>query len=167
MPMDMLSVNGFWKRGKRTQGARLCLSALNQARQPIFYTKWEVPDSLEGRFDCASLHMALLLRHLKGRLAQVVFDVFFSYTELTLREVGVSDLRVGKQIKKCAQFFYGSMKSYHDALENEIGLEESLLRNLYGGNTVNNVHDVADYVRKCDYLLEKQDFENAASIQWL
>ncbi|MBS0272227.1 MAG: ubiquinol-cytochrome C chaperone [Proteobacteria bacterium] len=162
----MPSVNGFWKRSKQVQGERLCFSALNQARQPIFYTNWEVPDSLEGRFDCASLHVALLLRHLKGSLAQVVFDIFFAYTELTLREVGVGDLSVGKQIKKCAQFFYGSMKSYHDALENKTGLEESLIRNLYGGNTVSLVHEVADHIRKCDQLLAQQNLENATLIKW-
>lgn len=166
MPGVRASVNGFWRRRQQAQGEKLCVCALSQARDPVFYTNWGVPDTLEGRFDCASLHIALLLRHIKGPLAQALFNAFFSYTELTLREVGVGDLRVGKQVKNCAKFFYGAMKSYHDALENKASLEDALLRNLYGEESPSFVYNVVDYVRECDSLLEKQDFENVMSIQW-
>ena len=98
MPRLLSAVNGFWTKHR---GKDLCFSALTQARLPIFYKSWGIPDTLEGRFDCASLHMILLLRHLKGPLAQAAFNAFFTYTDLTLREEGVSDLRVGKQVKKC------------------------------------------------------------------
>ena len=111
MPLLASHVNGFWKRELRAQAEKLCTAALNQARTPHFYEVWGVPDTLTGRFDLASLHVALVLRFLKGELAQKVFDSFFSYTEMTLREVGVSDLRVGKQVKS-ARPFYGAMKVY-------------------------------------------------------
>lgn len=166
MPLVGLHVNGFWKRNFRTQGERLCLSALSQARAPFFYEKWGVSDSLEGRFDCASLHVVLLLRHLRGPLAQAVFDRFFSYTELTLREMGVSDLKVGKQVKKCATFFYGALKVYEDALEGKENLEEALTRNLYGNAPSPYVNEVAAYVRVCDQYLRGINPERSEDFVW-
>ncbi len=166
MPMVTFSVNGLWKRNRRVRAEHLCLSVLSQARQPVFYERWGVPDTLEGRFDCACLHMILLLRHLKGSLAQAVFDIFFSYTELTLREEGVSDLRVGKQVRKCATFFYGALKAYSDALENDTGLEEALLRNLYSSDFSPSLQCLKEYVKCCDHLLKGQDFEKMISLPW-
>lgn len=164
MPLLTSSVNGFWKRVPPSWGEDLCISTINQARNPCFYEKWEVPDTLEGRFDCAVLHMCLLLRHLKGPLAQAVFDAFFSYTELTLREVGVSDLKVGKQIKNCAKFFYGALKAYEDGLEGHASLEEALVRNLYGDSNSLWANEVARYVRGADESLKQQG--NLRTLTW-
>jgi len=155
----MRSVNGFWKRDYRSKGEILCLMALNQARNPYFYENLDVPDTLEGRFDCAVLHMCLFLRHLKGSLAQAIFDSFFAYTELTLREIGVGDLSVGRQVKKCAQFFYGALQSYDEGLDDKASLQEALRRNLYGSTCPLKVKELTDYVRKCDQILRKYDFE--------
>lgn len=144
----------------------MCIAALTQARNPIFYKTWGVPYTLEGRFDCACLHLSLLLRHLKKPLSQSVFDAFFSYTEMTLREVGVSDLRVGKQVQKCAKFFYGAMKAYHEALEGKENLSDALKRNLYGGKGPESFSSLIDYVLKCDQQLKSQiPIENKV-IQW-
>ena len=37
-----------------------------QSRQPRFYADWAVPDTVTGRFDMVSLHMALLFRRLRA-----------------------------------------------------------------------------------------------------
>lgn len=166
MPFVVSAVNGFWKRSAKSQGKRLCFSALHQARLPIFYESWGVPDTLEGRFDCASLHVVLLLKHLKGSLAQNTFDAFFKYTDLTLREEGVSDLGVGRQVKKCAKFFYGTLKSYHEGLDGKANLEKALSRNLYGGNFPSSLPKIADYIRACDALLANHDFNKDHPIPW-
>lgn len=166
MPLVAAAVNGFWKRDFKIQGERLSLSALEQARSPLFYARWEVPDTLEGRFDCASLHIALLLIHVKGPLAQSIFNAFFSYTDLTLREVGISDLSVGKQVKTCAKFFYGALKGYKDALENKKNLEEVLKRNLYGDTTPPYIEEVASYVRICHQSLQRQAVETSKRAEW-
>jgi cytochrome b pre-mRNA-processing protein 3 len=168
MPLLMPSVNGFRKRVLRSQAEALCLSALHQARTPSFYEKWEVPDTLEGRFDCASLHMCILLHHLHGPLAQAVFDAFFSYTELTLREMGVGDLSVGKQVKKCARFFYGALKAYTDGLKGTTSLEEALTRNLYGNRPSPWITEVSTYVRTCDQALQEEEIQKmgAPALTW-
>ena len=159
MPLLTTYVNGFWKKAYRLQGEDLCFSALRQARTPYFYEQWGVPDTLEGRFDCSVLHLSVLLRHVKGSLAQAVFNAFFSYTDLTLREIGVSDMRIGKQVKTCAKFFYGALKAYDDGLEGKANLEEALIRNLYGNTCSLWAKEVALYVRACDLSLKGQDFQ--------
>ncbi len=165
MPFVMLPVNGFRKK-HQSQGERLCLSALTQARSITFYEKWGIADTLEGRFDCASLHLILLLRYVKGPLAQTLFDAFFSYTDLTLREIGVSDLSVGKQVKKCASFFYGALKAYNVALDQQKGLEEAISRNLYGRFYPPSLKEITSYVIACDHLLRTQDLEKTISPEW-
>jgi cytochrome b pre-mRNA-processing protein 3 len=157
MPLLKTSVNGFWKSSHRLRGETLCLSVMQHARNPYFYENWGVPDTLEGRFDCAVLHLYLLLRHVRGSLAQAVFNAFFAYTELTLREEGVSDLRVGKQVKKCAKFFYGAAKAYEQALKGHGSLEDALERNLYGGLHASGTAEIAAYVRHCDQVFKTQD----------
>lgn len=166
MPLLASAVNGFWKKRKPSQGKILCFSALAQARKPIFYESWGIPDTLEGRFDCACLHLVLLLKHLKKPLSQQVFDTFFSYTEMTLREVGVSDLRVGKQVKKCAKFFYGAMESYENAIKGKGNLKDALTRNLFGGKSPQEFTPLIKYVKECDLILSDQDLEKADPIQW-
>lgn len=166
MPLRRLSVNDFWKGRSQVRAENLCLSVFYQARSILFYEKWNVPDTLEGRFDCACLHLALLLKHLKGPLAQKVFDFFFSYMELTLREEGVSDLRVGKQVKKCAKFFFGASKAYSEALSFQASLEEALVRNLYGGKNPGTLEGLIAYVQKCDRLLASHNFEKDQVLSW-
>lgn len=168
MPLLMPSVNGFWKRSLRSRGEDICISIITQARNPYFYEKWEIPDTIEGRFDCAVLHMCLLLRHLKGPLGQAVFDAFFSYTELTLREVGVSDLKVGKQVKNCAKFFYGALKAYEDGLDGREDLAQAITRNLYGNSTSLWAKEIAEYVKQCDEILKTEDFKEGSvkSVKW-
>lgn len=166
MPLLASAVNGLWKKRHSCLAEALCLSAIEQARNPKFYKEWGVPDTLAGRFDCACLHMILLLRNIKKPLSQKVFDSFFSYTELTLREEGVSDLRVGKQVKKCAKFFYGAMKAYDEALKKSVKLEAALARNLFGGNPPKDIELLSQYVLACDCALREQDIENNDSIHW-
>lgn len=168
MPLLTPSVNGFWKRVQHSHGQTLCIAALHQARTPHFYEIWALPDTLEGRFDCAVLHVFLILRHLKRPLAQAVFDAFFSYTELTLREIGVSDLKIGKQVKNCAKYFYGAIKAYEKSLEGRDNLEEALTRNLYGNIYSPWVKEFSTYVRLCNEMLKEQNLANARppSINW-
>src|ERR1700721_834512 len=58
---------------------------VTQARLPAFYAHYEVPDTVEGRFDLIVLHLVLLLRRLAredqagGRgnsYGQQLFDAF-------------------------------------------------------------------------------------------
>ena len=57
-------------RKDRDADAALALyrAIVAQSRQPRFYAQWSVPDTVTGRFDVLSLHMALVFRRLKRQL---------------------------------------------------------------------------------------------------
>jgi len=117
----------------------LYAKAVAQARHERFYSEGEVPDSLDGRFDLLVLHMFLLLRRLGAegaatrRLAQSLFDLMFADMDQSLREMGVSDMGVGKKVKDMAKALYGRIEAYEPVLSDPAGLEAALARNLYRG----------------------------------
>jgi len=125
-----------------------------QSRQPRFYAEWGVPDTVTGRFDMISLHLALLLRRLKGesvearRFSQSLFDLFFRDMDRSLREMGAGDLGVPKKIQKMGNIFYGLLASLDAALSaNDAAAVEAVLqRNVYGGEPIAGSRDLATYL---------------------
>ncbi|NNG05134.1 MAG: hypothetical protein HKM95_13705 [Inquilinus sp.] len=118
---------------------RLYLSLVDQSREPAFFERLGVPDTVDGRFDMIVLHVFLLLDRLRGHgeraelLAQALFDHMFSDMDQNLREMGVGDLSVGKKVKAMGEAFYGRAAAYRTGLE-EAGdgaLMEALRRNLF------------------------------------
>ncbi len=158
--------NWFHKRDRGQDVAHLLYdTAVNQARQPIFYSDHGIPDSVDGRFDLIVLHVFLLLRPLNelaqpdapltvrrraGDIAQSLFDTMFGDMDRSLREMGVSDIAVGKRVKYMAKAFYGRVAAYDEALagSDEL-LGEALRRNLFGtvAPTPAHVEAMADYLR--------------------
>jgi cytochrome b pre-mRNA-processing protein 3 len=106
------------RRARQDAARRLYLALVEQARLPVFYAEWGVPDSRDGRLELVSLHAILLMRRLRdeGRdgqeLAQGLFDVMFVDIDRHLREWGVGDLSVGKHVKKLAQSFLGQAAAF-------------------------------------------------------
>jgi cytochrome b pre-mRNA-processing protein 3 len=102
-------------------GRRLYASAAAQARSPAFYAAMGAPDTVEGRFELYSLHVALLLRRLKGHgpqaaeTAQGLFDAYVQALDDALREMGVGDLSVGKKMRRLGEAFYGRVRNYDEA----------------------------------------------------
>jgi cytochrome b pre-mRNA-processing protein 3 len=109
------------------------------ARAPELFEMCGIPDTLDGRFDSLALHAALVIDRLRREpegeaLAQAFFDVMFKHLDLTLREIGVQDLGVGRRIKIMAEGFHGRALAYREALEGgSTPLTEVLRRNAYGG----------------------------------
>ncbi|TIW61208.1 MAG: ubiquinol-cytochrome C chaperone, partial [Mesorhizobium sp.] len=108
------------------------------ARQTVFYSDWNVPDTPLGRFEMLSLHMFLFQHRLRGEngaateVAQVLIDEFFLDVEHSLRELGISDVGVPKRMKKLAKMFYGRTAAYDDALDRDDrdALAAALARNI-------------------------------------
>ncbi|MBZ9993225.1 ubiquinol-cytochrome C chaperone family protein [Mesorhizobium sp. BH1-1-4] len=108
------------------------------ARQTVFYSHWNVPDTPLGRFEMLSLHMFLVQHRLRGEegaaqeVAQVLIDEFFLDVDHSLRELGIGDVGVPKRMKKLAKMFYGRTAAYDDALErsDHDGLTAALARNV-------------------------------------
>jgi cytochrome b pre-mRNA-processing protein 3 len=93
-----------------------------QARLPAFYLTYGVPDTVEGRFDMIVLHLVLLFRRLAREpqdfrsLTQCVFDRFCRDMDHNLREMGVGDLSVPKEMRRLGEAFYGRADVYERAL---------------------------------------------------
>jgi len=116
---------------------RLYEAIVAAARRPAFYRDGGVPDTLDGRFELLVLHVWLVLRRLKtegaAELGQALFDEMFSDMDESLREIGVSDLGVGRRVKEMARALYGRMAAYDEGLAAPAAaLEGALARNLYG-----------------------------------
>ena len=94
-----------------------------QARNPLLYRDFGVPDSLDGRFEAIVLHLVLVLRRLKRDfpegldLAEALQEVFFTDMDRSLREMGAGDLGVGKRVKRMAEGFMGRLSAYEAALD--------------------------------------------------
>jgi cytochrome b pre-mRNA-processing protein 3 len=108
-----------------------------QARNPVFYEIGGVPDSIDGRFEMATLHSFLVLRRLRQlgapaeALSQALVDTFFADMDASLREMGAGDLGVGKRVKGLATAFYGRVAAYESAASAD-ELAQALQRNLFG-----------------------------------
>ena len=113
----------LFRRKSDGQAFALYGAIVAQARQPAFYARMSVPDTVEGRFDMIVLHMVLIFHRLKdegpavAEEAQILFDLFLSDMDRSLREMGVGDLTVPKKMKKLAAAFYGRLAGYTTALD--------------------------------------------------
>jgi cytochrome b pre-mRNA-processing protein 3 len=110
-----------------------------QARCAAFYADYGVPDTVQGRFDLIVLHLILLLRRLAGAegavpaLGQRLFDAFCQDLDDNLREMGVGDLAVPKQMRRFGEAFYGRQAAYLAALDSADpqDFEKALARNIF------------------------------------
>jgi cytochrome b pre-mRNA-processing protein 3 len=123
-----------------TSPERSCYEAIvAAARHPVLYADWQVPDTLDGRFDMISLHAFLVLDRLKGTeqaFRQELVDELFADMDRSLREMGVGDLSVGKKVRKMAEVFYGRIAAYDQALAGpEDALEAAVSRNIFPDGT--------------------------------
>lgn len=135
-------VLGFLRRRRHERlGYELYGAAVAAARQPVFYRDLGVPDTLDGRFDLVGLHVFLVIRRLTALpppgpdVAQAVFDAMFSDMDFNLREMGVSDLVVGRRVKAMWEALHGRSTAYEAAIAqaDEPALAEALARNVWRG----------------------------------
>ena len=137
-----------------------------QARAVAFYAGYGVPDTVQGRFDLIVLHLVLLLDRL-GRndgaargFGQKLFDEFCRDLEDNLREMGVGDLAVPKEMRRFAEAFYGRQAAYLAALTaaDERELEKALTRNIFQGAEIDpGAVRLARYARAALRQFEAQD----------
>jgi cytochrome b pre-mRNA-processing protein 3 len=135
MPLASL----FRRNRHRAQAHATYASIVERARAPAFFLRFEVPDTLDGRFEMIALHMFLVLNRLKAEheatseFAQALFDAMFADLDRGLREMGASDIGVGRRVKEMATGFYGRLRAYDEGLSGEDAvLRDALRRNLYG-----------------------------------
>ena len=148
---------------RRSQAAKLYAAVVARARDPEFFARFGVKDTLDGRFDLVTLHAWLTLERLnvKGttRLAQAFVDTVFVGFDEALRELGAGDIGMGKRVKKLAGAFYGRLQAYGQARD-EAAMEEALIRNLYRGTPEGSARALARYVLNARERLKSCEVEN-------
>lgn len=123
-----------------------------QAREPLFYQRLGVPDTVNGRFEMIVLHLWMVLRQARrfpngAGFAQALFDYFCSDLDANLRELGVGDLTVPKRMQAFGEAFYGRSAAYDQAIALGGGsLASALSRNVLNGSERDKASEIAGYV---------------------
>lgn len=126
------------------------------ARQPAFYSDWDVPDTPLGRYEMLSLAMFLFLHRIKGQgaaadsLGQELTDAFFLDVDHSLRELGIGDMGVPKRMKKLARMFYGRVNSYEAAID---GADRDQLAAALARNVRPDAEDWPQAMNLADYAM--------------
>lgn len=162
MPKNMAK-----SRTSRRAADGLLASLIERARDPVFYAKFEVADTLDGRFDILTLHAALLIENLERRgrrdLSQELIDGLFTSLDEGLRELGAGDIGMGRRMKKLANAFYGRLYAYRAAVNPE-ETAEAILRNVFRGRreATEAAHSLARYMTSAREALASSAPEDAA-----
>jgi cytochrome b pre-mRNA-processing protein 3 len=147
-----------------------------QARNPVFYRDHGVADTVNGRLDLLMLHLALVFERLsQGNAAQkavgqAVFDRFCQDMDDHLRQDGVSDLKVPKDMRRVGAAFFGRHRAYISALKagDREALRAALRRNVFADQESHGLGALADYVEATALALARQDVAAVAAggIDW-
>lgn len=140
---------------RRLRAERIYAVLVARSRDPVFFERYGVRDSLDGRFDLLTLHAWLVLGRLKGDalLSQALVDTIFTGFDEAFRELGSGDLGLGRRLKQIADAFYGRLAAY-DAAGDEAGMAAALVRNLYRGVSPEGAAAMAHYVWRTRARLE-------------
>ena len=133
---------GWWTkllgRVPGQDGAAAYAAVVAQARDTTWYEQCGVPDTLDGRFAMVSTVLALVLLRLEGDPAAAVGSVriterFVADMDGQLRQIGIGDAVVGKQMGRVMGLLGGRIGSLRDGLmAGDLG--PALERNLYVGD---------------------------------
>lgn len=132
---------GLFRRRDDRKADDLYAAVVAHARNPVFYTDFAVPDSVEGRFELIVAHCGLLVARFTGAgephagFGRRLAEAFFADMDRNLREMGIGDLTVPKRMKKIAGAFYGRTEALQAALADAdpAASAEVVRRNVYDG----------------------------------
>ena len=122
---------------------QLYQTILEQARNPILYTQYQVPDTVDGRYDLILLHAIVVIDLLQGaaesgqKLGQGIFDIMFRDLENGVREIGVSDMSIARHFRRMSQGFNGRRIAYSAALaaQDAAVMQDAVTRNIFRKST--------------------------------
>ena len=141
-------LNVFARNKQRRDAAeRLYAAVVSRALEPVFFARFGVSDTFDGRFDLLTLHVWLALTRFRrdDPLAQAFINRVFIGFDEALREIGAGDIGLGRRIKALGNAFYGRLSAYDAAAAGE-GLEAALVRNLYRGIETPAAAAMASYI---------------------
>lgn len=97
---------------------------VGEARQPLWYRRMGVADTLEGRFDMITAIMALVILRMDNSPSlspQTAYltELFVSDMDGQLRESGIGDPTVGKYIGRLVSAMGGRIGAFREALASD------------------------------------------------
>lgn len=145
------------RRRNLSDASKLYGAIVAQTRLPVFYQRFGVPDTLEGRFLILSLHLFVVHHRLKAEgesasgLAQDLPDRFTADMETVLREIGVGDLSIPKKVRGVA----AAGASLLETLERAVGSgDDAVVAVLTGALPPDQRPDEALSLRLAHYVSE-------------
>ena len=130
------------------------VALVRQARNPWFYTSMGLSDSLDGRFECMALHLAVLHAAMSEHvslhpLRQKLMECFVKEMDENLREIGVSDSGIARKMSKMAEHLYGRLNAYQRGFlaQNIDELRDSIANNMDVKQSTNAIA-VATYAQQ-------------------
>ena len=136
----------FRRRRDRKQTAQnIYGSIVAQAREPDFYSVLGVPDTLEGRFEILVIHLFLASQAIgatqwSNDLPAEFIELFIADMDVTMRELGISDIRVPKKMRELSSVLHDRLQAYRAAFEkaDPAALIQILKRHVCTGDGQNN-----------------------------
>ena len=131
----------FKKKKYETISNDIYQKIVNFSRNKIFYTKYKVPDTIDGRFDMLVLITIIVVHRLSKiknegiELSQKIFDIVFKDLDYSLRELGAGDVSVANNMKKLISSYMGRQKIYVKAFKSE---DEKFLALAFKNNIFRN-----------------------------
>lgn len=147
----------FAERSARREAAEKIYDAIvAQSRNPVFYVRCGVPDTLSGRFDMLVIHMFIVMHNLRmgdneGKLlGKEIIEAFVREMDSMVRDLGIANIYVAQEVRKIADLFYKQLIIYTTAVENrnKRSLSEAIWKSFQSGDDTANVAAdvIADYV---------------------
>jgi cytochrome b pre-mRNA-processing protein 3 len=90
-------------------------------RDPDWYREGQVPDTVTGRFDMIAALFAIVMLRLEAegqksaRASALLTEIFVADMEGSIRQLGISDLKVGKHLGQMMSALGGRLSAFRDA----------------------------------------------------
>ncbi len=162
-------LNWLRARSNNTRRARELYGAVvAQARQPALYRDFGVPDTMAGRYEMLILTTFQLLERLREEATNVdetsrlTLEALFTDIDDNMREIGIGDLSVPKNVKRAAAGFYERARAYRPLLEagDHAGLAAALARFVHQRDTADaGMQALADHVLAARRALAATEIE--------
>ncbi|WP_420141117.1 ubiquinol-cytochrome C chaperone family protein [Sphingomonas sp.] len=133
---------GWWRalfgRKEREALAPLYGTIVAAARDPDWYARGGVPDTLDGRFDMVAAMLTLVLLRLEaegdaGRAPSAYLtELFVDDMDGQLRQSGIGDIVVGKHVGRMMSALGGRLGAFRAAFAGG-DLDAAITRNLHRG----------------------------------
>ncbi|NVJ98093.1 MAG: ubiquinol-cytochrome C chaperone [Alphaproteobacteria bacterium] len=169
---------------KKKQAYELYGKLVGQARNPVFYEQLAVADTIDGRFDMILLHLFLVDRRLERegedhqKARRFIQEALIADMDRSLRELGVGDMSVGKEVKKMGAAWLGRVKAYTAAIAEDApqsSLSEVIAKNVYRREDAEFANCLASYALQtlqklasypiADVLESRFDFPEVAVVK--